>query len=63
MCPYNPITALPKSNKGHWLGNLILTASLLFSNVSIVDYYNRNTHHVGNSPAWPPGRDQITNHF
>lgn len=53
MYPYNPITELPQSNKGHRLGNLILTVSLSFSlsasNVTIDDHCNRNAHHVGSS--------------
>lgn len=49
MYPYNPITELPQSNKGHRLGNLILTVSLSASNVVIDDHCNRNAHHVGSS--------------
>lgn len=53
MYPYNPITELPRSNKGHRLSNLILTVcvslSLSASNVSIDDYYSRNAHPVGSS--------------
>lgn len=43
MYPYNPITELPQSNKGHRLGNLIqkgLSPTLSAPNVNIEDFYS-----------------------